>query len=375
MSNKSGKFMLVVALVAVLAMFMAMASVSFAGGDEPTNGATGPTVCVSGYVINHREQPVDGTKEFTHPDTGEPLYLTIKAEGAESPDVAASVSVTTTVGANGSYTFNDLPAGLYYNFTMQLPADWDGLVPAAPRDGVAETGFAKLDEKKGCYDVMFKIRRWFDVTILKWEELRDGTVRRGEGWTITATPQGDLWAIKETGKTDASGGVVLPMTPGKWLIAETVKSGWTPITPASVYITLDQYAPPGATDPVIFKNLIPVCHASITVEKNGLGTNANGGQEWLGPLAGWHITLSRPDGAMAPVTRVTDGTGKVTFSNLRPGVYNVTETVQPGWVAVSPNPQQVIIRDCENARVLFENLEVTGKLQISGTKLPVTQEH
>jgi hypothetical protein len=215
---------------------------------------------------------------------------------------------------------------------------------------------------------MFKLRRWFDVTVLKWEELRDGTVRPGEGWTITATPQGDPWGIKQTGKTDASGGVVLPMTPGKWLIQETVKSGWTPITPASVYITLDQYAPPGATDPVIFKNLEPVCHATITVEKNGLGTDANGGQVWLGPLAGWKITLSRADGAMHPVTLTTDGTGKVVFKNLRPGVYNVSETVQPGWVAVSPNPQQVIIRDCENARVLFENLEVVGKLQISGTK-------
>ena len=119
---------------------------------------------------------------------------------------------------------------------------------------------------------------------------------------------------------------------------------------------------------MIFKNLEPVCFASITVEKNGLGTDANGGQVWLGPLAGWQITLSRPDGAMAPVTRTTDGTGRTVFSNLKPGVYNVTETVQPGWEAVSPNPQQVIIRDCENARVLFENLEVVGKLQISGTK-------
>ena len=119
---------------------------------------------------------------------------------------------------------------------------------------------------------------------------------------------------------------------------------------------------------MIFKNLEPVCYATITVEKNGLGTNANGGQEWLGPLAGWHITLSRPDGAMYPVTMATDGTGKVVFKNLKPGVYSVKETVQPGWEAVSPNPQQVIIRDCENARVLFENLEVVGKLQISGTK-------
>ena len=29
---------------------------------------------------------------------------------------------------------------------------------------------------------------------------------------------------------------------------------WTPLTPAAVSITLDQYAPPGAMDPVVFKN-------------------------------------------------------------------------------------------------------------------------
>jgi hypothetical protein len=223
------------------------------------------------------------------------------------------------------------------------------------------------------------------VTVLKWEELRNGFVQPGVGWTMTATPQGDPWAVKKSGKTVLSdtdpndpdpskqvGYVVLTLTPGKWLIAETVKSGWTPVTPASVYITLDQYAPPGATDPVIFKNLEPVCYATITVEKNGLGTRLDKDnlpfQEWLGPLAGWHITLSRPDGAMAPITLATDGTGKAVFKNLKPGVYHVTETLQPGWEAVSPNPQQVIITDCEDARVLFENLEVVGKLQISGTK-------
>lgn len=358
-TNKNRQVNLMMAAIAALTILFTITSVSFAAGEADTES---PTVCVSGYVINHREQPVDGTKWTP--------ALTILAEGATSPDVAATVSVTATVGANGSYSFKDLPAGLYYNFSMQLPADWDSLVPEqAVRGGIAETGFTKLNEQGAkCYDVMFKIRRWFDVTILKWEELRDGTVRPGVDWTITATPQGDPWGIKQTGKTDASGGVVLPMTPGKWLVQETIKTGWTPITPAAVYITLDQYAPPGATDPVVFKNLIPVCHASITVEKNGLGTDANGGTVWLGPLAGWKITLSRPDGAMHPVTMTTDGTGKVTFSNLRPGVYNVTEHLQPGWEAISPNPQQVIIRDCENARVLFENLEVIGKLQISGTK-------
>jgi hypothetical protein len=204
---------------------------------------------------------------------------------------------------------------------------------------------------------------------------------------MTATPQGDPWAVKKSGKTVLSeldpndpdpskqvGYVVLTLTPGTWHIAETVKSGWTPITPASVSITLDQYAPPGATDPVVFKNLEPVCYASITVEKIGRGTGLDAkGQPvevWLGPLSGWHITLSRPDGAMAPVTLATDGFGKAVFKNLKPGVYNVKETLQPGWEAYSVYPPngQVIITDCEKASVTFENLEVVGKLQISGTK-------
>ncbi len=147
MSNKSGKFMLVLALVAVLAMFMAMASVSFAGGDEPTNGAKVPTVCVSGYVINHREQPVDGTKLVvgTDPVTGDPVYLTVKAEGTETLGGPVVFTDDAAVGANGSYTFKDMPAGLYYNFTMQLPTDWDGIVPAAAarrhrRDRLCQAG-------------------------------------------------------------------------------------------------------------------------------------------------------------------------------------------------------------------------------------------
>ncbi|HRI56053.1 MAG TPA: LysM peptidoglycan-binding domain-containing protein, partial [Anaerolineae bacterium] len=318
------------------------------------------TVYAIGYSAADASELPDVAAQFADPEA-----LSTLASSAEASGV---IVATAPVGTNGSYEFKDLPAGYYYIFALPLPADWDGIVPAAGRGSIAFTNWTQLVEKKGCYDVLFKIRRWFDVTVLKWEELQNGAVQPGNGWTITATPQGDPWAVKRTGKTDASGGVVLSLTPGTWQIAETIKSGWTPVTPASVSITLDQYAPPGAVDPVIFKNREPVCYASITVEKNGLGTDANGGQVWLGPLAGWQITLSRPDGAMAAVTRTTDGTGKTTFSNLRPGVYNVTETVQPGWEAVSPNPQQVIIRDCENARVLFENLEVVGKLQISGTK-------
>ena len=396
------KLMSVLAVLVAVSMILSMVSISFADGQKPNSTAT---VCVTGYVINHREMPVDGTK-FDPPlmvyadvvDAGTSAAAPVEATAPVTPtmpmtDTAAvtgtapmtgTEAVTVTqeqapaampshdyaaeVGADGKWSFTDLPADQTYSFSMMLPTDWDGIVPQAPRGGIAETGAVTLSAKKGCYDVLFKIRRWIDVTVLKWEELRDGTVQYGQDWTVTAYPQGDPFAVKKSGKTDANGGVVLQLTPGTWKIKETIKAGWTPITPPEVTITLDQYAPSGAGDPVMFKNQEPVCHASITVEKNGLGTDASGQQVWLGPLSGWKITLSRADGYMTPVTKMTDGAGKTTFDNLIPGVYQVKETVQPGWKPLSANPQQVVIQDCENARVLFENLEVAGHLGISGTK-------
>ena len=394
--SKYRKLMVLVALIAALTMLATMTGVSFAAGGGTTNGEE-ETTCVIGYVINHRELVVDGTKF-------DPQLSVMYAASGASAEVAAPVAATEAVTATapmtateavtavqaveaapveaapavpyvlvdkkGYFSIPDLAVG-DWNFMMQLPADWAGIVPEADRGALAETGSTYLEERdsKHCHVVVFKIKREFDVTVLKWEENQDGTVEPGEDWKITATPQNDLFAIKQTETTDASGAAVVTLTPGKWLIAETVKKGWTPVTPSSVYLTLDQYAPSGATDPVIFKNREPICYAEITVEKNGLGTDANGGSVWLGPLAGWNITLSRPDGKIYPITQATDGSGKTTFAKLTPGVYNVKETVQPGWEALSPNPQQVIIRDCEDASVLFENLEVVGELQIKGRKL------
>ena len=387
-TQKRRKFTILVAIFAAMTMLFTMAGAAFAGGE--TGNDTDATICVNGYVINHREQAVDGT-QFTPqmkvyaigvPGTYDAADLpdlsaeissveqldTLSAGSADSAAAAGIVVQVASVGSNGYWEFKELPAGYYYAFALPLPPSWDGIVPEAPRNGIAWTGWAKMDEQSNCYNILFKIRRWFDVTVIKWEELMDGTVQPGEGWTITATPQGDPWAVAQTVTTDATGTAVVKLTPGKWLIKETVQSGWTPVTPSQVYLTLDQYGAPGATDPVVFKNREPVCYATITVEKNGLGTDAKGGTVWLGPLAGWQITLSRPDGKIYPVTMTTDGSGKVTFKNLIPGVYSVQEVVQAGWKAVSDNPQTVVIKDCEDARVLFENLEVTGVLQITGTK-------
>ena len=119
---------------------------------------------------------------------------------------------------------------------MQLPADWAGIVPEADR---GEHGRDRLDpageaRSKNCHVVVFKIKREFDVTVLKWEELQNGTVQPGKGWTITATPQNDPFAVKQTGNDRCQRRHGGDADPWQVAIAETVKRGWTPVTPASV---------------------------------------------------------------------------------------------------------------------------------------------
>ena len=80
------KFAFVVALAAALVMLFMMSSIAFAGDD------TTKTICVDGYVINHRELAVDGTK------TEPPLIVEA---------VSANGKYTAEVGSNGYFKFKE----------------------------------------------------------------------------------------------------------------------------------------------------------------------------------------------------------------------------------------------------------------------------
>lgn len=348
--------MLMVSVIIALVLLFALSSVSQANATSSADSSpvTG-TMCVDGYVINHREVPVDGTRT-------DPSLI------AEAHDANGAV-FPAAVDSNGYFKFEDLSAG-EWTFKLPLPTDWDSIVPEAERNGIAEMVPTMLTEQDDCYRIVFKIRRLFDITAIKWQERLDGTVYPGEGWSITFAPQGDPFVKTQTKTTDQYGSAVFTVTPGSWLVSEKVKSGWQPITPPTIKLTLDQYAPSGATDPVVFKNREPVCTGTIVVEKHGLGKEDDkGGLVWLGPLAGWNITLSRADGAIYPVTKTTDAAGRVTFDKLYPGVYTVKEQVQVGWKPVSANPQTIVLRNCETVSVLFENEEISGELTIHGKKI------
>ena len=352
------------ALSSALLMMLVMGSVAFADG--PVAGGTGPEqekgeVCVDGYVINHRELPVDGTK------TNPPLVVEAILGENSLNRAPNEVVATATVGSDGYFKFASLPAG-FIAFRLQLPEGWDGIVPQIRIGGVADTGFTEFKESTTCYRIVFKIRRLVTIPVLKWEERLDGTVVPGENWRITATPVKDPFAVVVTA-TVTGGQTLLTLTPGTWTVAETVKPGWTPITPPSVTRVIDQYDTSGAVNPIVFKNREPVCYPQITVTKIGYGLDANGNPLNLGSLAGWKFTVSRADNTAPAVTKATDGNGTVVFDKLRPGVYKVTETVQDGWKVLTPNPTTIVLKDCEKVNVTFENEELIGDLRIYGHKL------
>ena len=226
MSVSKRMFSVGAAILVALLLVMIPAGIASAGGD---------TVCVTGYVINHREIVVDGT-QFTPP-------LVV-----EAAPVGGGSSYFANVDSNGYFKFDNLPVG-DYNFKMQLPQDWDGLVPTAIRSGVADTGVTTLKKQSDCYRIVFKIRRLFDLTVIKWEELlNNATVQPGVDWEITATPVGDPYVKPQTKTTGSGGQTQFSLTPGNWTISEKMKAGWVPVTPAQVSITLNQYDPPGAID-------------------------------------------------------------------------------------------------------------------------------
>ena len=214
MVRKNRMSVLAVALVATLLLSFALAGIASA------SDTTTKTICLDGYIINHRELTVDAT-EFS-----DGLKIEAKNEAGQS--------VFADVDSAGYFEFTDLPVGTY-NFRLQLPAGWDGIVPEAELGAIAETGMTKLVEKDGCYRIVFKIRRLFNLTVIKWEELLDNTVQEGADWEIVATPVKDPFVQPQTETTDATGKALFTLTPGKWIITEKVKKNWVPVTPRPSY--------------------------------------------------------------------------------------------------------------------------------------------
>ena len=131
-----------------------------------------------------------------------------------------------------------------------------------------------------------------------------------------------------------------------YTVTETPVPGWTSTNPTESFVASDF----GDAAVYVVDNLQDDPPPVLTITKNAEGTSPVPGDEWT-------FTVSSPDCDVAPFTvtvPITDstnlsGTAQVDMSGFpteRPiddqiilCIYEVTETVPPGWQVVSPNPQ------------------------------------
>ena len=159
-----------------------------------------------------------------------------------------------------------------------------------------------------------------------------------ENTTGTRLPNWDFTADGVTQTTDGTGCTVFDLAPGTYPVTETLKPGWTNITP----LTQEAMVMSNMQHSLLFINQEPagVVNGTIQVCKQ----NTTGAF-----LPGWDFTA---DG----VTQTTDGTGCTVF-DLAPGTYTVTETLQSGWTNVTPLAQDATVVSNTQASLLFINKE------------------
>ncbi|MCX6676664.1 MAG: hypothetical protein NTU95_01800 [Methanothrix sp.] len=167
------------------------------------------------------------------------------------------------------------------------------------------------------------------------------------GWTITLS-NGTYTVSQVTatkGKYEFCG-----LMPGDYTLTETIKSGWTAVSPSTLRVTLSCYA--NLTNQN-FTNQRKYCIRGYKLD----GCNNTG-------LSGWKITLTN-----GTVTRTdtTDANGLYSFCSLMPGTYTLTETLKSGWMPVSPS-QITVGLGCSGD---LNNQNFTNKklMCISGYKL------
>ena len=180
------------------------------------------------------------------------------------------------------------------------------------------------------------------------------------GWEFTVTDsQGRSW----TGTTNRYGYVsICDLPAGQYNVTETVKDGWTCTTGNPITVTVDC----DETERVEFGNQ-QECTGCLKLCKYE-DKNGNGGRDHREPgLSGWEFTVTDSQGHSW--TGTTNRRGYVTICDLPAGQYNVTETLQDGWINTDPEDgslrKPVTVECGEMITVEFGNQQLcTGCLKL-----------
>src|SRR5512139_455387 len=300
-----------------------------AGWTEVSKPGPITLVCASNTTANFVNQEllcINGTK--TRSCDGAAVAGTKITLYKDSVEVA-----NTTTGADGKYSFCGLMPGTY---TVQetVPAGWTEVSKPGPITLVCASNTTANFVNQ-------------ELLCINGTKIDDCTGEGLNGWTITLTkPDGSTSTAKtaDGGKYSFCG-----LMPGTYKVEETVEAGWMNVTPTSRTVTLDCLNVTGQD----FTNQKLLCINGTKIDDcTGEGLN------------GWTITLTKPDGSTS-TAKTADG-GKYSFCGLMPGTYKVEETVEAGWMNVTPTSRTVTL-DCLN--VTGQDFTNQKLLCINGTKI------
>jgi len=285
-------------------------------------------LCISGY--KRIDGDGDGTGESVPTEPWDITLTNISGYGA-----------STTTDTNGYYEF----CGLYadtYTVTETVKSGWTNVTPSS------------LDVPLRCTNVT-------EVDFVNKEALMclsgyklDENNGPQAGWVITVEDAEGV--VVGTDTTDAAGyWEVCGLIQGVYNVSETMQAGWVAVDPAdgNQDITLvDQ-----SVGDVNFTNKRSLCLSGYKLDENN------------GPQGGWVITVEDAEGVVVG-TDTTDAAGYWEVCGLIQGVYNVSETMQAGWVAVDPadGNQDITLVDQSVGDVNFTNKHIPQYGNITGMK-------
>ncbi|CAA9307658.1 Cna B domain protein [uncultured Microcoleus sp.] len=318
---------------------------------------------VLGSITGIKFNDIDGNGTQAAGEVGVPgvtVFLDTNNDG-----ILGAGETSATTGANGSFTFPNLPSGTY-NVREVVPANSQPTTPnpVAVTLAAGQTTPATVNFGNQIPIIIQPIPR-STITGIKFNDIDgNGTQAAGEvgvpGVTVFLDTNNDgiLDAGETSATTDANGGFNFPnLTPGTYNVREVVPPFTQPTTPNPVPVTLAAETTAPAT--VNFGNRFLPGTISGTKFND---TNGNGTQDTgeIG-IPGVTIFLDTNNNGTPDTgeTQATTGTeGNYSFPNLQTGTYNVREVVPTGFRATTPNPRTISFDPGGTATANFGNQQV-----------------
>ncbi|MCA0374366.1 MAG: carboxypeptidase regulatory-like domain-containing protein [Gemmatimonadetes bacterium] len=249
--------------------------------------------------------------------------------------LSGPVNASTTTGANGTYSFPNLPAG---NYTVCVTPQ-GGYTQTYDLDGIATANCATAPLAIGQNrdDVDFGYRQLGSIGDRVWNDLNgDGVQDNGEagltGWTVTLS--GPVNASTTTG---TNGTYSFPNLPaGNYTVCVTPAQGYAQTYDLDGIATANCAAATlgdgqNRTDVDFGYRLPPVVATASLGDRVWLDANSNGVQDsGETGLTGWTVTLTNL-ATNATTSQVTGANGIYSFAGLVAGNYRVCVTPLAGY--------------------------------------------